>query len=82
MEDLDVIDRKLLKILANDSSHTIKELAKKVNLSPSPVLQRVKKLESSGYIKKYIAVLNPEKFNQGFLVFCNIKLKQHDKTIG
>ncbi|MET0298298.1 MAG: Lrp/AsnC family transcriptional regulator, partial [Flavitalea sp.] len=82
MEDLDVIDRKLLKILGNDSSHTIKELAKKVNLSPSPVLQRVKKLESSGYIKKYIAVLNPEKFNQGFLVFCNIKLKQHDKTIG
>lgn len=82
MEELDLIDRKLLKILGNDSSHTIKELAKKVNLSPSPVLQRIKKLESNGYIKKYIAVLNPEKFNQGFLVFCNIKLKQHDKAIG
>ncbi len=82
MQDLDKTDLKLLNILSNNSSHTIKELAKQVNLSPSPVLQRVKKLESNGYIKKYIAILNPEKFSQGFIVFCNIKLKQHDRTIG
>ena len=42
----------------------------------------MKRLESSGYIKKYIAILDAEKFNQGFIVFCNIKLKQHDKKIG
>jgi Lrp/AsnC family leucine-responsive transcriptional regulator len=82
MEALDQIDLKLLNILSNNSSFTIKELAIQVNLSPSPVLQRVKKLESNGYIKKYIAILNPEKFSQGFIVFCNIKLKQHDRTIG
>ncbi len=82
MEDLDQTDLLLLKILGNNSNHTIKELATQVNLSPSPVLQRVKRLESNGYIKKYIAVLNPNKFSQGFIVFCNIKLKQHDKTIG
>lgn len=82
MQDLDETDLKLLNILSNNSSHTIKELALQVNLSPSPVLQRVKKLESNGYIKKYIAILNPEKFSQGFIVFCNIKLKQHDRTIG
>jgi len=82
MEQLDEIDLKLLKILGNDSSHTIKELAAKVNLTPSPVVQRVKRLETSGYIKKYIALLDPQKFNQGFIVFCNIKLKQHDRNIG
>ena len=82
MEELDNIDRQLLKILGENSNYTIKELAKLVNLSPTPVLQRVRKLESNGYIKKYIALLNPEKFNQGFIVFCNIKLKQHDRQIG
>lgn len=82
MEQLDQIDLKLLKILSNNSSHTIKELAVQVNLSPSPVVQRVKRLETKGFIKKYIALLDPEKFNQGFIVFCNIKLKQHNRTIG
>jgi Lrp/AsnC family leucine-responsive transcriptional regulator len=82
MEGLDETDLLLLKILGNNSSHTVKELATQVNLSPSPVLQRVKRLENNGYIKKYIALLNHEKLSQGFIVFCNIKLKQHDRTIG
>ncbi|WP_183559590.1 Lrp/AsnC family transcriptional regulator [Mucilaginibacter sp. SP1R1] len=82
MEELDDTDLQLLKILGNNSSHTIKELAVQVNLSPTPVLQRVKRLENNGYITKYIALLNHEKFSQGFIVFCNIKLKQHDRTIG
>lgn len=82
MDELDNIDLLLLKILGNDSNQTIKELALQVNLSPTPVLQRVKKLETNGYIKKYIALLDHEKFSHGFIVFCNIKLKQHDRNIG
>lgn len=82
MNELDETDLLLLKILANNSKHTNKELAALVNLSPSPVFERIKRLECSGYIKKYIAILDAEKFNQGFIVFCNIKLKQHDKNIG
>lgn len=82
MEQLDETDLKLLKILGDNSSHTVKELAAQVNLSASPVVQRVKRLENSGYIKKYIALLDPGKFSQGFIVFCNIKLKQHDRNIG
>ncbi|MCX2480257.1 Lrp/AsnC family transcriptional regulator [Pedobacter sp. MC2016-15] len=82
MNDLDETDLLLLKILANNSNHTNKELAAMVNLSPSPVFERMKRLESNGFIKKYIAILDAEKFNQGFIVFCNIKLKQHDKKIG
>lgn len=82
MNEIDEIDLRLLKIVADNSKHTNKELAALVNLSPSPVFERMKRLEASGYIKKYIAVLNAEKFNQGFIVFCNIRLKQHEKNIG
>ena len=82
MENLDEVDLKLLKILHNNSNFTVKELAKQVNLSASPVFERLKRLEKNGYIKKYIAILDAEKLHQGFIVFCNIKLKKHDRTIG
>lgn len=82
MNDLDETDILLLKLLASNAKYTNKELASKVNLSPSPVFERIKRLENNGYIKKYIAILDAEKFNQGFIVFCNIKLKQHNKDIG
>jgi len=82
MEQLDTIDLQLLKILSDNSNFTVKELAAQVNLSPSPVFERIKRLENNGYIKKYIALLDAEKLNYGFIVFCNIKLKTHDKSIG
>lgn len=82
MEQLDTIDLQLLKILSNNSNFTVKELAAQVNLSPSPVFERIKRLENNGYIKKYIALLDAEKLNYGFIVFCNVKLKIHDKSIG
>ncbi len=82
MEELDETDLRLLRILGNNSNQTVKDLAVQVNLSPTPVLQRVRRLENNGYIKKYIALLDHEKFSQGFIVFCNIKLKQHDRNIG
>lgn len=82
MEELDETDIKLLKLLGNDSNVTMKELAAKVNLSPSPVFERVKRLETNGYIKKYIALIDAEKLNHGLIIFCNIRLKQHDKNIG
>ncbi|MBB6109208.1 Lrp/AsnC family transcriptional regulator, leucine-responsive regulatory protein/Lrp/AsnC family transcriptional regulator [Mucilaginibacter lappiensis] len=82
MEDLGETDIQLLKLLGEDSEVTIKELAARVNLSPSPVFERVKRLKTNGYIKKYIALIDAEKLNYGLIVFCNIKLKQHDKSIG
>lgn len=82
MEELDNTDIHLLKILGTDSKITMKELSARVNLSPSPVFERVKRLENNGYIKKYIALLDAEKLNYGLIIFCNIRLKQHDKSIG
>jgi Lrp/AsnC family leucine-responsive transcriptional regulator len=41
----------------------------------------LKRLEREGYIKKYIAVLDADKLNQGFVVFCNVKLRRMNKDI-
>ncbi|SZD72733.1 Leucine-responsive regulatory protein [Candidatus Ornithobacterium hominis] len=82
MENLDKKDLQLLRLLQEDAKLTVKELAQAVNLSPSPVFERVKRLEQEGYIRKYRAILNAEKLNKGFIVFCQIKLKQHERSVG
>ena len=82
MEQLDDKDLKLLRLLQANAKLTVKELAKEINLSPSPVFERVKRLEQEGYIKNYAAVLDAEKLNRGFTVFCQIKLKIHDRSVG
>lgn len=78
----DKTDIRLLKLLQEDSSLTTKELAARVNLSATPVFERIKRLERLGYIKKYTAILDASKLNKGFMVICNIRLKQHSKELG
>ncbi|NIF06127.1 Lrp/AsnC family transcriptional regulator [Chryseobacterium sp. Tr-659] len=82
MEQLDEKDVQLLRLLQKNAKLTVKELAKEVNLSTSPVFERVKRLEQEGFIKRYAAVLDAEKLNRGFTVFCQIKLKIHDRSVG
>ncbi|WP_298481218.1 Lrp/AsnC family transcriptional regulator [uncultured Maribacter sp.] len=82
MENLDVTDLQLLNYLQKNSNVTTKELAALVNLSPTPVYERVRKLEKEGFIKQYIAVLDADKLGGELIVFCNITLKQHTKEIG
>ncbi|GAA3590508.1 Lrp/AsnC family transcriptional regulator [Flavivirga amylovorans] len=79
---LDKIDLRILNILQNNSNLTTKELAAKVNLSTTPVFERVKRLEKEGYIKKYKAILDAEKLDRGLMVFCNVTLKEHTRKIG
>lgn len=76
METLDEIDLNILRTLQNNSNLTTKELAAKVHLSSTPVFERLKRLEKEGYIRKYVAILDAEKLNKGFMVFCSVKLKQ------
>ncbi|MBT9188384.1 Lrp/AsnC family transcriptional regulator [Zobellia russellii] len=82
MENLDLTDLKLLKQLQENSNITTKELAAAVNLSPTPVYERVRKLEKEGYIKGYSALLDAGKMGLELIVFCDITLKQHTKDIG
>lgn len=76
---MDTIDRKLLMLLQEDSTKTTKELSLKLNLSVTAVYERIKKLEREGIIDKYVALLNRNKVNKGFVVFCHLKLIQHTK---
>ena len=75
-EKLDETDLLILRTLQKNAKLTTKELADAVHLTPTPVFERQKRLERRGYIKKYIAVLDPDKLDQGLLVFCKVKLKQ------
>ena len=81
METLDEIDVQILRTLQRNAKLTTKELAEAVHLTPTPVFERQKRLERQGYIRKYVAVLNPEKLGQGLQVFCKVKLKQINHEI-
>ena len=81
MQDhLDTIDLRILHELQQDGSLTNVELARRVNLSPSPCLARVKALETRGVIDRYVAIANPHALGLGLNVFISISLKEQSKS--
>ena len=79
MAALDSIDRKILNALQADSSISNVELARKVHLSPSPCLARVRALEAQGLIRSYVALLDPQQLGLHLNVFISISLKQQSR---
>ncbi len=79
MQEFDKIDLRILSELQRDGSLTNVELAKRVNLSPSPCLARVKALEANGVIDRYVAIANAKKLGLGLNVFISISLKEQSK---
>lgn len=77
MNQLDSIDLAILKILQEDATLSTRQIAQRVNLSPTPVFERVRRLRSEGYIRKVAAVLDEEKLGCSFVAFCYIKMQQH-----
>ena len=73
MDTLDKTDLQILRTLQENARLTMKELAVRVSLSSTPVFERLKRLESNGYIKKYIAVLDAEKLGRVLLFFAMSK---------
>lgn len=80
-EKLDKTDLDILRALQGNARLTLKELAALVHLSTTPVFERMKRLENSGYIRQYVAVLNAEKLNRGFMVFCSVKMSRLSREI-
>ena len=78
---MDLIDKKLLGLLQEDTKKTTKELSMVLNLSVTAVYERIKKLEREGVISKYVAILDRNKVEKAFVVFCHIKLIQHTKDL-
>ena len=74
---LDALDLSILKLLQKNSKLTNKALSTHLSLSVTAVYERIKKLEKTGIIKGYVALLSKEKLEQSFVAFCHVKLIQH-----
>ena len=79
---MDSTDKEILRHLQQDALLTTKELASRLNLSPTPVYERVRRLEKDGVIKKYVALVDREKVSKDLMVFCSIRLKEHAQQAG
>jgi DNA-binding Lrp family transcriptional regulator len=76
---LDSTDLRILSELQNDGGLSNVDLAKRVHLSPSPCLTRVKALEANGVIERYVALASAPKLGLGLNVFISISLKSQNK---
>jgi Lrp/AsnC family transcriptional regulator, leucine-responsive regulatory protein len=80
METLDKLDRHILRSLQDDGRATYDQLAEQVGLSPSAVLRRVKRLEESGVIDRYVALVKPEAVGLGLTAYINVRLEKHTES--
>jgi DNA-binding Lrp family transcriptional regulator len=76
---LDPVDQKILELLQANGRMTNAELARQIHMSPSPTLERVKKLERKGYIRKYVALVDPEKVGIKCFTYVEVTLVRHGK---
>jgi Lrp/AsnC family transcriptional regulator len=74
---MDTVDRKILNLLQTDAALTIKQIAGRVHLSPTPCWKRIQKLEADGYIRARVALLDPKKVNADVTVFVAIRTAHH-----
>ncbi|AGH81494.1 Putative HTH-type transcriptional regulator ybaO [Psychromonas sp. CNPT3] len=76
---LDLKDKTILKLLQEDASLSVHDLADKVSLTVSPCWKRLKRLEENGYILQRVALLNKKKLNLTLTAFVNIKTQNHNE---
>jgi DNA-binding Lrp family transcriptional regulator len=79
---LDETDLSILRVLQQNARITIKELAENVNLSATPVHERVRRLERTGVIQQYVALLDAGKVGKSLMVICYVSLQTHNKDAG
>jgi len=80
MYKLDLVEKQILKILQEDSTITIKEMAKALNLSTTPVFDRMKRMEKAGVIKGYVAIVDGKLIGKSLIVFINISINKHGRN--
>ena len=77
---MDRLDRKILRLLQEDATLAVADIAKKVGLSTTPCWRRIQKMEEDGVIKGRVAILDPGKINAGVTVFVSIRTNEHNET--
>lgn len=78
---IDTVDLSILNVLQEEGRITNNALAKRVGLTPTPTLERVKRLERDGVIKGYRAILDEQKLGKTLTVFASVTLKMHQHEI-
>ena len=80
MITIDATDKKILRLLQEDAHLTLKDISNKINLSLTPVHDRVKRLEKEGFIEKYVSIVNKKKLGIHLTVYCQVTLvkQTHD----
>ncbi|MBO9640933.1 Lrp/AsnC family transcriptional regulator [Siphonobacter aquaeclarae] len=74
---LDATDRQILTLLQQDAFISNKELSQRLNLSLTPIHERVKRLEREGYLKGYVGLVDRKKIGRDLIAFCQVSLKEH-----
>ncbi len=80
MEELDSTDLTILRILQEDSKKTAKEIANILNLTTSPVYERIRRLEKHGFIKKYVAILDKKLIDRSMTTICQVSMRYHNEA--
>ena len=75
MLKLDATDKRLLELLQEDAKINVKELAARLNMTKTPVYERIRRLEKEGVISKYVAVVNRKAIRSSMVVFCSVSLE-------
>ncbi|MBE7630413.1 Lrp/AsnC family transcriptional regulator [Tenacibaculum piscium] len=79
MIKLDEVDLKIIRILQEDCKKTAKEISQSLNLTVSPIYDRIRRLEKLGVIKKYVAILDKNHINRPITAICMVSLRYHNQ---
>ena len=76
--EFDHYDRGILELLQTDSDRTVQDIADAIGLSATPTTRRIKRLTDQGYIRKRVALLDPDKLGLNATLFISVRTSQHD----
>lgn len=76
---MDKTDLRILELLQDDASLTVKDIAERVGLSATPCWRRIQQLEADGVIRRRVTLLDPDKLNVGVTVFVSVRTNQHNE---
>ena len=82
MPVLDKTDLAILKMLQENARVTVREISEQVHLSTTPVHERIRRMEQTGVIRQYAAIVNGAKVKKGLMAICYVSLRQHSKQAG
>jgi Lrp/AsnC family transcriptional regulator len=76
-KDMDRVDREILRLLSNDASLSLADIAGKVGLTPTPCWKRIRRMEEAGIILGRVAIIDPAKIGLPVSVFVEVETADH-----